>query len=480
MPDRFKCIEAAFKDVVPAGVFCQLRVNDERHEAVTVRQGIPKPVETWADVGAMVTVYAGGGMGYCATGDMSVSGLRVAVETAMQWASMTAGRCVVDFDSINWPNSCGDYVGACRKSWDSVPLAEKFSRLTDQCAKLKIDDRIVDWETYLWNTKQESMLLTSEGGRIRQSFSYMMPGLRAVANEGAITEERTFGGHGALRQGGMEVLDDIGFWQGAPTVAAEALELLTADNCPTGEMDVLFMPDQMILQIHESIGHPLELDRILGDERNYAGTSFVTMDMFGSYKYGTDLLNITFDPTISNEAATYAYDDDGLPAEKAYIIKGGVLQRPEGGLVSQTRMGSAGVANSRACSWNRPPIDRISNLNLEPGESSLDEMIGSIDHGICMKTNCSWSIDDSRNKFQFGCEWGRLIENGKLTSVVRKPNYRGISATFWQSLKMVGDGSTVDVLGTPYCGKGEPNQCVRVGHSSPACVFGNVDVFGGE
>jgi predicted Zn-dependent protease len=138
------------------------------------------------------------------------------------------------------------------------------------------------------------------------------------------------------------------------------------------------------------------------------------------------------------------------------------------------------VANARASSWNRPPIDRMANLNLEPGTSSLQEMIASVERGLYMQTNCSWSIDDSRNKFQFGCEWGRLIEDGQLTTVVKNPNYRGISATFWRSLKMVGNAETFDIMGTPFCGKGEPNQVVRVGHASPACLFADVDVFGGE
>ncbi|MCA9729244.1 MAG: TldD/PmbA family protein, partial [Candidatus Eisenbacteria bacterium] len=165
---------------------------------------------------------------------------------------------------------------------------------------------------------------------------------------------------------------------------------------------------------------------------------------------------------------------------KEYIIRRGILERGLGGTVSQERLHAQGVANARACSWNRPPIDRMANLNLEPGESTLDEMIAMVERGLYLKTNISWSIDDSRNKFQFGCEWGQMIENGKLTQVVKKPNYRGISATFWRNLKGVGNRATFEVLGTPYCGKGEPNQSVRVGHASPTCLFGAVDVFGGE
>lgn len=245
-------------------------------------------------------------------------------------------------------------------------------------------------------------------------------------------------------------------------------------------MDVLLMPDQMILQIHESIGHPLELDRILGDERNFAGTSFVTPDMFGTYRYGSDLLNISFDPTRPEELASYAFDDDGTRAEKVSLIRNGILERPLGGAISQARAGMPGVANSRANSWNRPPIDRMANLNLEPGDATFDELVAGIEHGVVMETNTSWSIDDSRNKFQFGCERARVIENGKIRHVVKNPNYRGISASFWRNLQRVGNVGTMQVLGTPYCGKGEPSQVIRVGHASPACVFSDVDVFGGE
>jgi predicted Zn-dependent protease len=304
--------------------------------------------------------------------------------------------------------------------------------------------------------------------------------LSATANAGTETQTRTFGGRGYCRQGGLEVLDHLGFRTAAPRIAAEALQLLTAPNCPAGVMDLLLAPDQMILQIHESIGHPIELDRILGDERNYAGTSFVTPEMFGSYRYGSPLLNVTFDPTRPEELASYGFDDDGLPARREFLIKDGILVRGLGGLTSQVRADLPGVANARACSWNRPPIDRMANLNLEPGDASFADMVAAVKYGVYMQSNCSWSIDDSRNKFQFGCEWGQLIEDGKLTTVVKKPNYRGISATFWRNLRMVGNRDTVMVMGTPNCGKGEPNQVIRVGHASPACLFTDVEVFGGE
>ncbi len=472
-------LEKRFAAVAPRADFCSLRFVLERGEQLCVRQNIVQPVVRGENAGAMLTVGDRGGMGYAATSDLTTGGLRAAAGQALRWAHESAGRSVVDYSKLPRTRPEGEYRTPVKTPWRMLSLKHKIDMLRSECVRLKSDDRIVDWATSLWYNDTETLYLTADGGRVHQMLSWLLPGMGASANQGVETQSRSLGGHGYGRQGGLEILDHIGFFTAAPRVAAEALELLTAPNCPSGTMDVLLAPDQMILQVHESIGHPLELDRILGDERNYAGTSFVTPDMFGTYRYGSDLLNITYDPMRPEELAAFAFDDDGRPAQREYLIKNGVLLRPLGGTTSQVRAGLPGVANARASSWNRPPIDRMANLNLEPDESALAEMIAAIDRGVYLETNCSWSIDDSRNKFQFGCERGRLIENGQLKGVVKNPNYRGISATFWRSLKMVGDEKTVDVLGTPYCGKGEPNQAVRVGHAAPACVFADVDVFGG-
>jgi predicted Zn-dependent protease len=277
----------------------------------------------------------------------------------------------------------------------------------------------------------------------------------------------------------MEEFDEDLVLARAQRVGEQALELLDAEDCPTETTNLVLASDQMMLQIHESVGHALEVDRILGDERNYAGWSFVREADFGKLQYGSKIMNITFDPTVDNQFACYGFDDGGLKAERDFIIKDGLLVKGLGGKESQLRSGVPGVANFRASSWNRAPIDRMANLNLEPGESTFDEIIAAVDHGVYMETNRSWSIDDYRNKFQFGCEYGKLIENGKLTKTVKNPNYRAISNPFWNSLKMLGNQDTFEVYGTPYCGKGEPNQAIRVGHASPVCLFENVEVFGG-
>ncbi|MDQ6621274.1 MAG: TldD/PmbA family protein [Pseudomonadota bacterium] len=459
--------------------FWSVRYTEESSESYTVRKNVALPLQRALDRGAMVTVYAAGGHGYAATSDLSNGGLQRAFQRAASLARATAAHALLATAMLPRSSARGTYtspgVDAPRRS-----ARAWYELLMQESVEAGIDPRIVDWDVSIEIRDAIHRLVTSAGGDVVQRYRLLYPGCSVTAHAGGDTQTRTLNGYrGICQQGADEVLDRFGFQGAGRRVAEEALELVCAPNCPSGRMDALFMPDQMILQIHESIGHPLELDRILGDERNFAGTSFVTPEMFGTYQYGSKLLNITFDPTRPEELASYGWDDDGMQASKVHLIRDGVLERGLGAAISQSRSGLAGTANARADNWNRPPIDRMANLNLEVGDASLEDMIGGMDEGVIMHTNRSWSIDDSRNKFQFGCERGELVRGGRRVGVVKNPNYRGISASFWRSLARVGNEGTLQVLGTPYCGKGEPAQVIRVGHASPACLFTNVDVFGG-
>jgi predicted Zn-dependent protease len=473
-------LEQRFHSAIPQGIqFCSLRHSSESTHVISVQMGVLQPIYEYIDRGYMVTVHHKGGLGYAATIDDTVSGIRAAIVQAKEWAERSAKNALFSTEDIHLTHPQGKYETPILKNWDTLSLSQKISLLQDVDNRLGIDERIVDHSASLMHVSHESLYLTSGRGRVEQSFSFMAPDINAVANQGSETQVRSFGSRGMSQQGGFEVLDRVRFREAPEQIAREAIALLEAPNCPSGTMSVILMPDQLMLQLHESIGHPLELDRILGDERNYAGTSFVTLDMFGSYQYGSDLLNVTFDPEQEKEFATYAFDDHGTKATKEFLIRDGVLERPLGGSISQKRADIVGVANSRSSSWNRPPIDRMANLNIEPGDETLEELISGVSQGILMRTNKSWSIDDSRNKFQFGCEFGEYIEDGVVKHVVKNPNYKGISASFWRSLTGVGNADTFEVLGTPHCGKGEPNQVIRVGHAAPACRFDNIETFGG-
>ena len=427
----------------------------------------------------MLTVRLRGVEAYAATNDLSQTGLQAALDRAEAQAQLIAAHALLNLSQEPVSHERADYFSPdLDQAFPS--LNHCFELLAAESAGVPKDERLVSWVVSLGLNTVEQIYLNSAGAELRQVQRFVYPGMTVTAYDGQDSQTRSLGRDNFGQQGGVDVIGRCGLIGAAPTVADQALQLLMAPNTPAGKCDLLLMPDQMILQIHESIGHPLELDRILGDERNYAGTSFVKTSDFGSLQYGSNLLNVTFDPDIPEQLGSYSHDDDGTAASKQFLIRDGLLLKPLGGALSQFRANLPGVANSRACGWNRPPIDRMANLNIEAGDKTQAELVSGIEHGILMSTNRSWSIDDARNKFQFGCEWGQLIENGELKGVVKNPNYRAISAQFWRNLSAVGDASTFKVLGTPNCGKGEPNQVIRVGHASPACVFSNVDVFGGD
>ncbi len=467
-----------FKKHLPNVDFWSLRYVDSTYQRIMMRQDKPEPISLNRSQGVHITLIVDGGIGYAATCDLSPAGLKQAITQAIQWTKLSADYSLIEPQHYPRPQRSGHWQSPVDKAWETTPVSDKITLLSDICQSLHINDNIVDWWTSLNYSHSTSILLT-EDVEIEQKFSRLLAMMSALANQGVESQQRSFGAEHSA-QVGLEHLAQIEFADQAQRIAEQAQQLLEAPDCPTGQRDLLLMPNQMTLQIHESIGHPLELDRILGDERNYAGTSFVTQDMFGSYQYGSNLLNITFDPDNHQQIASYSFDDEGTPAQPQYLIENGLLQRPLAGYISQQRADLPGVANSLACDWNRPAIDRMANINLVAGDTSLEQMISQTQSGILMDTNRSWSIDDSRNKFQFGCEYARLIENGELTDVVKNPNYRGISAQFWRNLSAVGNQYSYQVLSVPACGKGEPNQAVEVGHASPACLFENVNVFGGE
>ena len=452
----------------------------EAHTPRMIRDGVPVANGRYSTHGVMVEVLVDGQFGYYGTPNLTSEGISDAASKAYRQAKLASQHSVFAFDTKARPAFKGEYNSPYTKDRESLSAGNLNQLLLTAYNNLKVSDKIVSASSLCQIIETSSRFISSNGSDINQDFLMLEFDLSATAADGSNQQTRTFGGmRGTCRQMGVEFFDQHEILANANRIGEQAIELLTADECPSGEMDVVIAPDQMMLQIHESIGHALEVDRILGDERNYAGWSFVKLEDFGKLQYGSEIMNITFDPTMESEFASYAFDDGGLKATKEYLIKEGTLLRGLGGQESQIRSGLEGVANFRSSGWNRAPIDRMANINLEPGSSTFDDLIGSVENGVYMESNKSWSIDDYRNKFQFGCEYGRLIEDGRLTKVVKNPNYRGISIPFWNSLKGVGDKDTFGIYGTPNCGKGEPNQVIRVGHASPACLFANVQVFGG-
>jgi TldD protein len=241
-------------------------------------------------------------------------------------------------------------------------------------------------------------------------------------------------------------------------------------------MDIILGGSQLALQVHESCGHAVELDRIFGMEANFAGMSFLTQDKWGDFKYGSPIVNLTVDATIDGGLGGYGFDDDGVPARRLELVKNGIFKNYISSRDTAAKLGVPSSGNARAENWNSIPLVRMSNVNLEPGDISFEEMIATTKRGILLTENRSWSIDDLRLNFQFGMELGYMIEDGKITGIVKNPTYTGITPKFWNSCDAIADKNSWKVIGVPNCGKGQPMQTMRVGHGVSYARFRNVKV----
>ncbi|MFN2590774.1 MAG: TldD/PmbA family protein, partial [Actinomycetota bacterium] len=274
-----------------------------------------------------------------------------------------------------------------------------------------------------------------------------------------------------------EHIRGIPFADESERIATEAVELLSANECPSEVTTLVLDSSQVVLQVHESVGHPIELDRVLRMEEAYAGTSFISPDDRGRLRYGSDKVTITADATLPGGLGSFGYDDEGVPAQRVPVVENGVFRNFISSRETAAMVGDASSTGAmRADGWQNLPLIRMTNISLEPGEGTLDEIIGDTTDGIFMTTNQSWSIDDKRVNFQFGCEAAWRIKDGRLTELYRNPNYTGITTEFWRSCDAVGGRDDWVVWGTPNCGKGQPGQVARVGHGTPPARFRNVQV----
>jgi TldD protein len=273
-------------------------------------------------------------------------------------------------------------------------------------------------------------------------------------------------------------VEELRLLENAPRVAEEAVALHQADQCPEGEFDLILDSSQLGLQIHESIGHPIELDRVLGSEANYAGMSFLTVEDLGHLRYGSEIVNVVCDARLEHGPGlgTFAFDDEGVPAQGSDVIRNGVFM---GFMTSCETAAAVGRKRSNGCmradGWERLPLIRMTNVSLEPGAQSLEEVFGA-DHGIYMETNRSWSIDDKRYNFQFGCEIGWEIRHGKRVRMLKNPSYSGITTEFWNRCAAIAGPEHWTLWGVPNCGKGQPEQVMGTGHGASPARFRNVRI----
>jgi TldD protein len=426
--------------------------------------------------GVGVRALIGSSWGFAATADLSSAGVRRAGEKAAETARASARLSGAPLEMAPVPAVVDHWESKCEEDPLSVPLSEKAGLLGSVTAAARRAGAQIAQASYdIWDTRK--WLATSEGSRISQHIRECGAALSATAIGESETQKRSYPGiRGQYGTEGWELVRRLNLPGHAGRVGEEAVALLSAPPCPERRCDLILGSEQMALQIHESVGHATELDRILGWEAAFAGTSWLELPKLGSLRFGSELMNITADATLPGALGSFGYDDEGTPARRVDIVRDGTWVGALSGRDSAALAGVPPGGMVRADGHNRIPMVRMTNIGLLPGSSSLEQMIAETDDGIYMDTNRSWSIDDRRLNFQFGCEVGYEVKGGRRGQMLRNPTYTGISPQFWGSLDRVGNEAEWRFWGTPNCGKGQPMQIGHTGHPSVPCRFRDVRV----
>jgi TldD protein len=472
---EFDLAETAVQAALDAGAhYADARVTVRRYESMSAHNGDIEDLTQDESAGIGVRALIGSSWGFYAVPDPGTAAARHAGERAAriaQASTLVPGAPIqlapVDVRQDSWANGCEiDPL--------SVPLSEKGDLLAGVTATMREHGADIALASYdAWDTRK--WFVSSEGHRIAQHVRECGAGMNATAVGDGETQRRSYPGiRGHFGTAGWELVRSLDMPGNAARIAEEARALLSAPQCPPIETDLILGGEQMALQIHESVGHATELDRILGWEAAFAGTSWLDLAQLGSLKFGSELMTITADPTLPGALGSFGYDDEGTPAQPVDIVRDGIWVGALAGRDSAALAGLPYGGSMRADGFNRMPMVRMTNVGLLPGQHSLDDIIAATDDGIYMDTNRSWSIDDRRLDFQFGCEIGWEIKNGNRGRMLRNPTYTGVSPVFWGSLDML--GNDLVYWGTPNCGKGQPMQIGHTAHPAVPARFRGVRV----
>src|SRR3954452_22715839 len=458
--------------------YADVRFVRQRSEFIATRNGEGDELHRDEDEGIGVRVRVGGAWGFAATRDTSKAAAEAALERALAIARAQPRAEATELAPE--PPARGEHRGGEGTDPFEVPLERKLERLLAADAALGDDPRMNLRQAHYGAYARDTIFASTDGALYDQTVLECGGGLAATAIEGDEVQVRSFPGshRGDTMQAGYEHFDSMPLVEQAPRVAEEAIALLGADPCPPTRTTLILDGEQLALQVHESVGHAVELDRVLGGEASYAGVSWVPPDAIGNLRYGSELMNVTADATSPGGLGSYRWDDEGAEGRPVPIVRDGQLR---GFLSGRESAASIGLERSAGCmradGFARQPIVRMTNVNLEPGDAgSLEDLIASTERGIYMETNRSWSIDQRRLHFQFGTEIAWEIEDGRRTRILRNPTYAGITPKFWASLDAICSPSEWKLWGVVNCGKGEPGQAMHVSHGAAPARFRNVQV----
>jgi TldD protein len=459
--------------------YADVRVVETSSEALSVRGETVESLDGSDAVGLGVRVLHDGAWGYAATARMDREGAIKAARAAVDLAR--AGALVRRRPVELVPEPAHTAVWASPVSRDpfAVPLEEKLDLLLSATTAMERNPGVGIGRGSMDFVRQSTRLISTEGSDLHQTIVHSAAGIEAIAVGDQEIQQRSYPGsfRGDVMSAGYEFVVDMDLPGNAERTADEAVALLNAPECPSVKTTLVLDGHQVMLQVHESVGHATELDRVLGMEASFAGTSFLSPSSLGTFEFGSPVVNITSDPTAPGGVGTYAYDDEGVAARRVDLIREGVL------VGFQTSRETAAVIGAdrsngtmRAEGWENIPLIRMANVNLLPGSGSLQDLLADVDRGIYMATNKSWSIDDKRKNFQFGCEAAWEIKNGRLSRLWKNPRYTGITPVFWASCDAVAGPEEWRLWGTPNCGKGQPGQVIKVGHGAAPARFRDVAV----
>ncbi|MGB8658116.1 MAG: TldD/PmbA family protein [Candidatus Zixiibacteriota bacterium] len=487
MEDYTKLAETALQKAKDRGAtYADMRIEEIEEENLSVKSGAVELIEKSTDFGFGIRVIVDGAWGFAANADLNPENIEKTSRLAVEVAKASSKVKKKDIVLPPLARTVDSYQTPIVTDPFTISLKEKLDYLLYLDGLMNKVAGINTTESFMGFIRRTKFFASSEGSKIDQLIIQGGAGISATAQAGARTgamkSRREMGtrsypnSSGQHQTKGYELIQELDFEKNAQRVAEEAVALLSAKECPSGKTTIILDGPQLSLQIHESIGHPLELDRVFGAERNFSGTSFATVDKLNNLKYGSEIVNVVNDSTSPFGLGTFGYDDEGVKASRSFLIKNGVLA---GYLTSREIAPSVGAISNgcmRASDWANLPLIRMTNTNLLPGDKTLEQIISEVDDGIYMQTVRSWSIDDNRENFQMGCEVGREIKNGKLGDMIKNPSYSGNTVEFWNSCDAIANEKYWEIWGTPNCGKGQPGQNMPTSQGCSPARFRNVKV----
>lgn len=470
----------AMKEAEKMGAsYSDIRISEIVNENLTVKNGEPEAISYSRLKGFGVRVIANGAWGFAGSVDLTKDEVKKCVERAVSIAKASAMLKKRDVTLTKEKIYRDKYATSFKEDPFKVTVEEKLKVLMEASRFLKEFSPLVHVSyAHYRGYREDKLFMSSEGAVIRQQITWCGGGISAVAVKGSEVQIRSYPSafRGDFATSGYEFFKGLDLVGHAERVGKELVQLFEAEKCPSGELDLILRGDQLALQIHESCGHPTELDRVLGTEADYAGTSFLTPEKLGKFRYGSEKVNIVADATAPLGLGTFGFDDEGVKAKKVYLVKEGVFVGYQSSRETAAQLGlKESSGGMRADSPLALPLIRMTNINLLPGDYKADEIIEDTKEGILMMTNRSWSIDDKRINFQFGTEIGWLIKNGSIEKMVKNPTYMGVTPQFWGACDAVSEDDW-KMWGTPNCGKGVPGQVMYVGHGCGTARFRKVRV----